>query len=230
MNTNQIDLVVFDMAGTTVEDGGQVPAAFSAVLERRGIAISAQEIHALRGMSKRAALAEILQKTHGRMATVDEVGKLFADFQQELAARYDGTVKEVSGASATFAWLREQGIKVALNTGFERETVNLLLDALGWTVGVVDAVICGDEVAAGRPAPYLVFHAMEATGVNDVRQVMVVGDTVLDLQAGYNAGAGFVIGVLSGAHQREQLEKQPHTHLLESVAALPERLQTDLKS
>lgn len=230
MNIGQIDLVVFDMAGTTVEDGGQVAAAFSAVLERRQIAISAAEIHALRGMSKRAALAEILQKTQGRLATDDEVATLFADFQNELAIRYDGTVKEVTGASATFARLRERGIKVALNTGFERATVDLLLDALNWSHGVVDAVVCGDEVKAGRPAPYLIFHAMEATGIVDVRRVMAVGDTVLDLQAGHNAGAGAVIGVLSGAHPREQLEKQPHTALIESVAVLTELLLSGRKS
>lgn len=61
---------------------------------------------------------------------------------------------------------------------------------------------------------------MEATGVSDVRQVMTVGDTVLDLQAGYNAGVGLNVGVLSGAHQRAQLEQQPHSHLIASVAEL----------
>lgn len=217
---NKIALVVFDMAGTTVEDGGQVPAAFSAVLARQGLPISAEEIHALRGMSKRAALAQILAKGLGRSANPDEVTALFADFQRELAIRYEGSVAEVAGAADCFARLRNRGIKVALNTGFERATVDLLLDALGWQTGVVDAVVCGDEVKAGRPAPYLIFHAMEATGVSDVRQVMTVGDTVLDLQAGYNASVGLNIGVLSGAHQRAQLEQQPHSHLIASVAEL----------
>lgn len=221
MNTNPIDLIVFDMAGTTVEDGGQVPAAFSAVLGRQGIAISAEEIHALRGMSKRAALAEILQKSRGRAPSQEEVGALFTNFQQELAARYEGTVAEVSGATTTFAWLRQRGIQVALNTGFERETVELLLNALGWAQGVVDVVVCGDEVRTGRPAPYLIFHAMEATAVQDVRKVMTVGDTVLDLQAGHNAGVGWNVGVLSGAHRRDQLEQQPHTHLIGSVSEIP---------
>jgi mannose-6-phosphate isomerase-like protein (cupin superfamily) len=43
----------------------------------------------------------------------------------------------------------------------------------------------------------------------------------LDLQAGYNAGVRWNIGVLSGAHSREQLERERHTHLLASVAELP---------
>jgi phosphoglycolate phosphatase-like HAD superfamily hydrolase len=47
-----------------------------------------------------------------------------------------------------------------------------------------------------------------------------VGDTALDLQAGFNAGVGWNIGVLSGAHDRETLAAAPHTHLIASVAAL----------
>ena len=51
-----------------------------------------------------------------------------------------------------------------------------------------------------------------------------VGDTRSDLEAGANAGVGWNIGVLSGAHSREQLEELPHTALINSVADLPEVL------
>jgi phosphoglycolate phosphatase-like HAD superfamily hydrolase len=70
----------------------------------------------------------------------------------------------------------------------------------------------------------MIFHCMEATGVTDVRNVANAGDTVLDLQAGYNAGVALNIGVLSGAHGRDQMQEQPHTHLLNSVAELPQIL------
>ena len=83
---------------------------------------------------------------------------------------------------------------------------------------MVDAVVCGDDVPRGRPAPYLIFHAMEATGASDVHKVANVGDTILDLQAASNAGVRWNIGVLSGAHDRELLEREPHTHILASVA------------
>jgi phosphonatase-like hydrolase len=125
------------------------------------------------------------------------------------------------GAAATFEWLRGKGVKIALNTGFDRVTTDLIIDAVGWGSGVADTIICGDDVTLGRPAPYLIFRSMEATGVTSVHQVMCVGDTVLDLQAGRNAGVRYVIGVLSGAHKKAQLEKEPHSHLIDSVAALP---------
>ena len=74
----------------------------------------------------------------------------------------------------------------------------------------------------GRPAPFMIFHSMEQTRVTDVRRVAVVGDTVLDLEAGLNAGAAYRIGVLTGAHDRATLERAPHTHIVTSVAALPD--------
>jgi phosphoglycolate phosphatase-like HAD superfamily hydrolase len=85
---------------------------------------------------------------------------------------------------------------------------------------MVDAVVCGDDVTLGRPAPYLIFRAMEATSTSSVHRVATVGDTTLDLQAGYNAGVRWNIGVLSGAHDRQSLEGAPHTHILPSVAEL----------
>src|SRR5207248_3199577 len=127
----------------------------------------------------------------------------------------------VPGARETFAWLRSRGVKIALNTGFDRDITELLLGALGWNSGVVDAVVCGDEVSQGRTATQLIRRCMGATGVTEAKQVAVVGDTILDLQAGNNAAVRWNIGVLTGAHSREQLEREPHTHLLPSVADLP---------
>jgi phosphonatase-like hydrolase len=120
-----------------------------------------------------------------------------------------------------FLWLRNRGIRVALNTGFDLDTTRMLLAALHWETGVVDAVVCGDEVPRGRPAPYMIFRCIEATGTVSVHRVANVGDTALDLRAGHHAGVRFNIGVLSGAHDRGVLAAEPHTHLLASVADLP---------
>ncbi len=220
-----MELVVCDMAGTTVRDAGQVPQAFTTALAAHGIAVTPQAINSLRGASKRLAILNLIPEGEGadRAALAEQV---YATFVQLLARAFKGTVEPVPGAREAIDTLRGRGVRVALNTGFDRETTNLLLDALRWREGVVDAVVCGDEVAQGRPAPYMIFHCMEATGVTDVRRVANAGDTVLDLQAGHNAGVALNIGVLSGAHGRDQMQPQPHTHLLNSVAELPALLAT----
>jgi phosphonatase-like hydrolase len=215
---DELKLVVFDMAGTTVLDGGEVPAAFSAALAEQGISVTKEQLNAVRGASKRQAVLSLMPDGPQRQVRADAA---YAAFKKDLARRYADGVRPVPGAAQTFGWLRERGVRVALNTGFDREITELLLAGLGWARGVVDAIVCGDEVRRGRPAPQLIFRCMEATEVDGARSIAVVGDTTLDLQAGRNAGARWNIGVLSGAHSRELLEQQPHTHLLSSVAELP---------
>jgi phosphoglycolate phosphatase-like HAD superfamily hydrolase len=75
-----------------------------------------------------------------------------------------------------------------------------------------------------RPSPYLIFRAMELAGVQNVDAVLVGGDTPNDLRAGTNAGARYVVGVLTGAHDAAALRPEPHTHILESAAKIPELL------
>lgn len=218
----EIDLVVFDMAGTTVQDDGQVPAAFTAACAEHGIPVGPDAVRGVRGASKRQAIFELVPDGTDRAERAERV---YASFRAHLARGYEAGVRAVPGAEATFARLRDRGIRLALNTGFDRDTTQLLLTALGWGRGVVDAVVCGDEVPRGRPAPYLIFHCLEATGVESVHRVVSVGDTVLDLRAGHGAGVKYNVGVLSGAHTRDQLAAEPHTALLASVADLPSLLQ-----
>jgi len=213
-----IALVCFDMAGTTIVDDGQVPQAFTAALAEHGIAIGEGDIRNVRGASKRQAILDLLPEGPDRAAKAE---RALATFREQLAALYRGTVREIPGAADVFRWLRARGVRVALNTGFDRDTAQMLLGALGWNDGAVDAVVCGDDVVRGRPAPDMIFRCMKLTGVARTESVANVGDTVLDLQAGSNAKLAWNIGVLTGAHERALMATQPHTHLLGSVAELP---------
>jgi phosphonatase-like hydrolase len=212
------ELVIFDLAGTTVEDRGEVPDAFTTALARHGIEVTRQQIKNVRGSSKRQALLHFIPAGPEQARHAEAV---YESFRTHLAQRYtSGGIRAIPGAALAFRSFREQGVRVALNTGFDRDITELLLGSLGWAVGMVDAVVCGDDVTLGRPAPYLIFRAMEATNTSSVHRVATVGDTTLDLQAGYNAGVRWNIGVLSGAHDRQSLEGAPHTHILPSVAEM----------
>lgn len=206
-------LVVFDLAGTTVEDRGQVPAAFTAALAAHSIVATPDQITRVRGASKRQAI---------RAFVIDdaEAARVCAAFQQELAARFRADrVHAVAGAAECFRALRDAGIKVGLTTGFDRDITGLLVAALAWQ-DAADTIVCGDDVTNGRPSPDLVHRAMANVGVADASQVATVGDTTLDLEAGAAAGVGWNIGVLSGAHGRDALARSPHTHIIGSVAEL----------
>ena len=222
---DNLELVIFDLGGTTIRDSGQVPEAFRAALQAAGFAVSQEDLQKARGASKREVIRSFVERrfSPGDPETLARAETIFNSFRDNLAGRYaQGGIEVLPGVVETFAWLQRRQVSIALNTGFDRAITTLILQTVRWDEAVVQAVVCGDDVPQGRPAPYLIFHAMESLGVTDVHRVAVVGDTVLDLQAGWNAGVRWNIGVWSGAHSREKLAQAPHTHLLPGVAALPE--------
>jgi phosphonatase-like hydrolase len=217
-----IELVVLDVAGTTVEEHQTVYRVLAETVTAAGGNPTDADIQAWMGAGKREAIAALLTEPDGSPPDPRRVDAAFGDFTRRLDDAYRATPPEpLPGIPQAIAALRHAGVKVALTTGFDREVTDNLLRTIGWDDEVLDAVICIDDVRAGRPAPYMIFRAMEATGVSDVAAVLTAGDTTRDLEAGTNAGAAFVVGVLTGGHDEATLRAAPHTHILPSVADLP---------
>jgi phosphonatase-like hydrolase len=215
-----IRLVVFDIAGTIVEDRGEVLDAFASALQGHGIAFTTAELKEWKGASKREVIRHFVQR-QSEPANSGKLEQVYSEFRKRLEQHYrENGVTPIAGAANTFAWLRERNIQIATTSGFYREIAAVILETAGWR-DTFAANICSNDVAVGRPAPFMIFRAMEATGVCNVREVINVGDTPLDLQAGTNAGVREVIGVLTGQHERERLQRESHTALLPSVAELP---------
>ena len=235
-----ISLAAFDMAGTTINDGGAVYRALEDSVTEAGVAVSPENLQTWMGAEKREAITALIE-LGGGVADEDLVGATFARFRALLDEYYTAEPPTpVDGVPEAIAALQSAGIKVALTTGFSREVAEGILAGLGWTVGPadatetgasapagsvrVDALSCGDDVAAGRPAPFMIHRVMEATGVTDVANVLVAGDTAVDVRSGLNSGAAISIGVLSGKLDRASLEAEHPTAVLDSVAAIPEYL------
>ncbi len=219
-----IQLVVFDMAGTTVFDGDAVNASFRAALTAHGVEADAALVDTVMGYHKPEAIRVILEAV-GRPAAPADVNPVHAAFVARMRDYYatDPAVREIPGAAAAFARLRAAGVKVALDTGFGRSIADAVLTRLGWDVpGTIDATITSDEVARGRPHPDMIRALMARLGVADPAAVAKVGDTAVDMDEGTNAGCGLVIGVTTGSFTREQLAARPHTHVVPSVAAVPD--------
>ncbi|UDM03854.1 phosphonatase-like hydrolase [Streptomyces longhuiensis] len=219
-----IELAVFDMAGTTIEEHGAVYEALRHAVESTGVTVDAQDLQTWMGTDKREAI-DALVRLGGGTPDAELVERQYAVFRTFLKERYEVVPPQpIARADKALAELRARGIKVALTTGFSADVALPLLASLGWSTGEggnLDAVVTADEVVRGRPAPYMIHRAMEKTGVVDVRKVLVAGDTAVDLQAGHHAGAAIVVGVLTGQLPRTELELNPHTYVLDSVAEVP---------
>ncbi len=217
----QLDLVVFDMIGTTIQASEKIPEAFVTAFAGEGVRLTSTDVSSVRGKSKREAIQELLLARAGEKVAKHRSDIVYTAFKAELLKCYrDSPVTAIDGAEETFDWCRSHSIRTSLTTGFDHELAAFLIDKLGW-LELVDVLVCNDDVSAGRPAPDLILAAMSRLQLADVARVASVGDTVSDLEAGANAGTRWNIGVLSGAHSKEQLSAAPHTALIESVASLP---------
>ena len=219
----RISLVIFDIAGTLIEDHGEVVEAFRLALSENGIRVPDAELIERKGASKKEVIRHYIEQQFGPIAEhMAQADRTYAGFQRLLRNLYiEKGIKPIAGAVETFDVLRKRGMKLVTTTGFDREVSNLILKGLEW-LPYFTATVTSSDVLHGRPSPFMIFHAMELANVASTLEVVNVGDTPLDLQAAANAGIRGNVGVLSGMHSRDRLLGEPHTHLIGSVADLPE--------
>ncbi len=224
-----IKLVVLDMAGTTVHDEDFVNVALQNALMEQNVDCSRDDINSVMGMAKPLAIKLLLEmRAKDKESITNElVSEIHTSFQNKMVDFYDNsqTIKEIEGVSEAFRQFNKMNIKVAIDTGFDRRIANAIFQRVGWIEnGLVDYTVTSDEVENGRPHPDMVFKAMKHFDISDAKEVVKVGDTPSDLNEGNNAGCGLNIAVLSGACTKEELIICPHSHILDSVAQIPELL------
>ena len=252
---------IFDWAGTTVDYGSCAPArVFIEVFRLRGIEISEREARGPMGLSKREHIAtianlprvaEVWRDTHGRNPTDADVQAMYDEFLPMQKATLANNSEVIPGVCEAVADCRRRGLKIGSTTGYTRELMQVVAPLAARGGYAPDAIVCSDEVLAGRPAPWMNFRAAEQLGVYPMDRVLIVDDTPVGISAGLNAGAITVAITQSGnalgltqqqitslppgeldarlADIDQQFRKAEAHHLLRSVAELP-RLLDQLES
>ncbi len=227
-----IEMVVFDMAGTTVQDKNEVEYCFMKAVDQTGLVTNTEEINSMMGWSKLTVFETLWNKQLAGASATEinfHVNQSYAAFREILEAHYlSAEILPTEGTIEIFEFLKQTNVKIALTTGFYRKVTDIILQRLGWNEGLgenyagnglINASVSSDQVKAGRPAPFMVFRAMELCGVNDVRRIIKIGDTPSDLGEGKNAGCLLTLGVTNGTHTKEQLEKYENDGLFESMSS-----------
>lgn len=220
-----IQLFVFDMAGTTVDEDNVVYKTLHRAVEDAGYEVSLEEVLLLgAGQEKLQALKAILAE---REAKPEVINGIFERFQDMLREAYDKLdVRPQPGSEKLFRYLREKGIKVVLNTGYNNATARNLLDKLNWKEGRdIDLLVTADQVANPRPKGDMIVKAMQHFGISDPSTVAKIGDSIIDIEEGRSASCSLSIGITTGAHTREQLLQANPDLIVESLDEIPKLLE-----
>jgi phosphonatase-like hydrolase len=220
-----IQLVVFDMAGTTIDEGNVVYKTLQKSLQEAGVPVPLEQVLAVgAGREKKDAIAELMRRSSTTSLKVEEVHHAFLDHLKRAYVELD--VKACKGAERLLVFLRAQGIKVALNTGYNRYMADYLLHRLRWETGTqYDLLITADEVSPPRPAPDMIRLAQAELDVPNAGRVAKVGDSTIDIEEGKNAGCGLTVGVTTGAHSADQLREAGPDYVIDQLEDLATILQ-----
>lgn len=220
-----IELVVFDIAGTTVRDKGNINDFFRDAFSNAGMKVDAKDVDGVMGYRKKEAIEIIVAKYKpGSKDDVDFIEGIHKDFTKQMIAFYEGDeeLSPLPFAEKIFKELQSNKIKVALNTGFTKAITASILKRLGWDIAdFIDEVICSDEVPEGRPHSYMIEKLRRDLKISYPENVAKVGDTKVDIEEGKNAGCGIVIAVTTGAYTKQELAKYHPDHIIDSLEQLP---------
>ena len=236
-----IEMIVFDMAGTTVKDNREVENCFLEAVNQTGLTTTHDEINSMMGWSKLAVFEKLWKKELPKAYEHDLAKRIdysYSVFKKILESHYlNSEIFPTEGSVEIFKYIKEQNIKIALTTGFYRKVTDIILHKLGWDEGLnavhtgsqlINASISSDEVTAGRPAPYMIFRAMELCNITDVRKIIKIGDTPSDLAEGKNAGCKCSFGITNGTHSKSELEIYENDGLMENLFQFKTHLESIL--
>jgi len=222
-------LVCCGLIGTTVADDGLVERAFTEAIATQGI---------VPGTGAYARCMALVHRNQGQ-STADVLSSLFPDnqaraqaaqlaFDRSFGAAVDRMgVVPVPGAREALEKLSSSGLRICLVTGLSRRLMGRVLDTISWS-DRVDLALSADDVTRGCPAPDLVLVAMLRLGVGDVRETVMADGTGDGILCGRRAGAGLLVGVLTGPHSAERLSRAGATHLIDSISGLTELVSASL--
>ena len=216
-----IELVVFDIAGTTVRDNGNVTDSLLYAFQKFGYNIPAEEVSLLMGYKKTEAISILLKKYYqdellNNESLVESIHELFINHMIQVYENED--IQAMQNAEETFKALQEANILVALNTGFPKAVTDSILKIINWQNSpLIDFVISSDEVGNGRPHADMIEKIMETLQIKNAINVAKVGDTAVDIQEGKNAGCGLIISVTTGAFSKEQLKEMNPSFTVDAI-------------
>ncbi|MGM0889404.1 MAG: phosphonoacetaldehyde hydrolase [Bacillota bacterium] len=206
----EVQAVIFDWAGTTVDYGCFAPVqAFVEIFRIRGIDITIKEARETMGLLKMDHIMELLKMKRisnlwsakfGKEPDERDLNSLYKGFEALLFKVLKDNAKPIPGVIELVSRLRQQGIKIGSTTGYTREMINIVKEEAGKWGYQPDSIVASTEVPTGRPAPWMCFKTAMNLQVYPLSKIVKVGDTISDIKEGISAGM-WTVAVLKGGSE-----------------------------
>lgn len=221
-----VKMVVFDMAGTTVDENNLVYKTLRKSINLAGFNFSLDSVlEQGAGKEKKQAIRDVLL-TFANVEDESLVERIYSEFIVSLTSAYeDAEIFPQPNALELFIELKKRNILAVLNTGYNRKTATYIINKLGWKIGVdFDALVTASDVPKNRPNPDMIEFAMNKFNIQDSSKVVKIGDSTIDIMEGKNAGCGLSIGITTGAHTAQQLLAANPDYVVDDLFELPSLL------
>lgn len=203
-----IRAVILDWAGTVVDHGSRAPMqAFVDAFAHFGVPVTIAEARGPMGMAKRdhirmvgqaPAVAAAWRARHGRDFGEADIDAIFDVFEPLNVASVVHHADLIPGAAEVLAWCTAQGIGIGSTTGYTRPIMDRLAPLAAAQGFSPDVMVCAGDMAAGRPAPLQMWHAMSAMGAWPAHRVVKLDDTPPGIGEARAAGCWAVGVALTG--------------------------------
>lgn len=224
--TAGITLVCCGLLGTLVADDGLIERSFAEAIATQGVvsgtsafARRMSQVHQARGRPPGDVLRALFPDNEARAQAAELA------FDRSLPDALSRTeIEPLPGCVEALAELRAAGCTICVVTTLPRRVLDLVLEAAGLH-DHIDLALSSDEAPRGFPAPDLALMAVLRAGTAAVQDVAIVHGTGAGMECGRRSAAGIVVGVLTGPHSAARLRGAGATHVISSIADLPDLLQ-----
>ncbi len=215
---SDLRLVVFDMDGTLIDSQDVIIEAMTRAFARLGMpAPSAEKTRASIGLSLDMAVSSIAPDLSPSqvIAGVDAYRQSFVEMRAETGG--EAAAPMYPGARDALERLHKQDATLmGVATGKARRGLDHAYASHG-----IEQFFVTHQTADGHPSkphPSMLYQALNDTGVNVERAVMI-GDTEFDILMGKAAGFA-TIGVSWGYHSLDRIKAAAPDYIIDSYAEL----------
>lgn len=204
-----IKAVLFDLDGTLIHAKGLIGDCINQTLEEFGYSpIDKNKLRGLIGVP----LGRIFEI--GGVVNKKDIDEMVKYYRNLYLSIYLEKTKVYDGMFELLTNLKSKGIKIGIVTLKNGDVARKVLKGLEIN-SLFDIIVGEGDCEESKPSPVQILYSCDLLGIEN-KDTMVVGDSIVDIKAGKNAGC-LSVGVLWGFSTETELKNVGADYLINDI-------------